>query len=98
MMGDNSSGSTVNISPPDRAKLLNVIEQLFQLRQEVAGGIKRDEFDEVVVGLRSEIKAEKPNANRVSKALGILKTLAEGIASHAIAIGLIHQVSKAFGL
>jgi hypothetical protein len=97
-MGDNSPASTMNISPPDRAELLKVIEQLFQLRQEVAEGVKRDEFDELVVGLRAEIKAEKPDTNRVSKALGMLKMLAEGVASHAIAIGLIHQVSKAFGL
>ena len=39
--------------------MLKIVEQLAQLRQQVAESAKREEFDELVVKIRAEIKTDK---------------------------------------
>lgn len=95
-VGDGSTANTLNFGQNTEA-LLKVIEQLAQLRQEVAEGMKREEFDELIVGLRAEIKSGKADGARVSKMLRGLKSLAEGVASHVVAIGLVHEAGKLLG-
>jgi hypothetical protein len=96
-MGDNSPASAVNIAGSDKTELLKIVEQLAQLRQEVADGLEREEYDELVVKIRSEIKAAEPDASRLSHMFGALKSIAEGVVSHSIVIGLIHAAGKIIG-
>jgi hypothetical protein len=65
--GNGHSSETVNIGGSDRTELQKIAEQLAQLRQQVAEGAKREEFDELVVKIRAEIKTDKPDPGRLSK-------------------------------
>jgi hypothetical protein len=96
--GDNSTASTTNITTSDKSNVLNIIEQLAQLRGEVPVGAKREEFDEIVVMFRSEVKSEKPNTGNLQKIVGSIKSILEGVASHAIAMTLVAAAIKVLGL
>jgi hypothetical protein len=90
-MGDYSPVNAVTIEEPTRAVVLKIVEELAQLRQEVADAAEREKFDELVKAVQSEIKSERPNASNLSRIFNGLKSLAQGITSHVIAIELVQH-------
>jgi hypothetical protein len=93
--GDHSVASTTNFGPQQKTEALGIIEQLAQLRGEVPEGDQRERFDEVVVSLRSEVKAGKPDSDKLRKAFGTLTSILGGVASAA---SLLASVGKLLGI
>jgi hypothetical protein len=87
--------STTTFSTQQKTEALGIIEQLAQLRGEVPQGDQRERFDEAVVSLRSEVKAEKPDGDKLRKAFGALTTILGPVASAA---SLIVSVGKLLGI
>jgi hypothetical protein len=93
--GDNSAVATTNIGLQQKTEALGIIEQLAQLRGEVPLGDQRERFDELIVSLRSEVKADKPDSGRLRKAFEALTPILGGVASAA---SLLTSVGKLLGV
>lgn len=95
--GDNSPALTVNISRQTKEESLSIIEKLAQIRNELPEGQVREEFDEAIVSIRSEIKSSEPNNSRISNLLSRLMSFSESVASNVVAGGLVEQLGKLLG-
>jgi hypothetical protein len=93
--GDNSVASATNFGREQKTEALSIIEQLAQLRGAVPEGDQRERFDEVVVSLRSEVKADKPDSGKLRKAFGTLTSILGPVASAA---SLLASVGKLLGI
>jgi hypothetical protein len=93
--GDNSVASATSFSTQQRTEALGIVEQLAQLRGEIPEGDQRERFDEVIVSLRSEVKAEKPDSGKLRKVFETLKSILGPVASAA---SLLASVGKLLGV
>jgi len=93
--GDNSVASATNFGAQQKTEALGIIEQLAQLRTEVPVGEQREKFDEIIVTLRSEVKADKSDSGKLRAALGMLGSILGPVASAA---SLLAAAAKLLGL